>query len=98
MTHTSTCAHIESLTTKAEKDSFSLHNKVQVWEKLYQQESDPGYKSERATFLFIIFTVCDALRDLTPNVQFKKREKYHWRSFTFSKFEGLPRVTSLHRC
>ena len=29
--------------------------------------------------------VCDALRDLLPFVQFKKREKHPWRSFTCSK-------------
>ena len=28
---------------------------------------------------------CDALRDLVPFVQFKKREKHPWRSVTFSK-------------
>ena len=27
----------------------------------------------------------DALRDLVPFVQFKKREKHPWRSITFSK-------------
>ena len=27
----------------------------------------------------------DALRDLVPSVQFKKREKHPWRSVTFSK-------------
>ena len=29
--------------------------------------------------------ICDALRDLLPFIQFKKREKHPWRSFTFSK-------------
>ena len=29
--------------------------------------------------------ICDALRDLVPFVQFKKREKHTWRSVTFSK-------------
>ena len=29
--------------------------------------------------------MCDALRDLVPFIQFKKREKYSWRSVTFSK-------------
>ena len=28
--------------------------------------------------------ICDALRDLVPFVQFKKREKYPWISVTFS--------------
>ena len=31
---------------------------------------------------------CDALRDLVPFVQFKKREKHPWRSVTFSKVAG----------
>ena len=29
--------------------------------------------------------ICDALRDLVPFVEFKKREKQPWRSVTFSK-------------
>ena len=29
--------------------------------------------------------ICGALRDLVPFVQLKKREKYPWRSVTFSK-------------
>ena len=33
-------------------------------------------------------TNCDALRDLVPVVQFKKREKHPWRSVTFSKVLG----------
>ena len=31
---------------------------------------------------------CDALRDLVPFVQFKKREKLPWRSVNFSKVAG----------
>ena len=31
---------------------------------------------------------CDALRDLVPFVQFKKREKHPWRSATFSKVKS----------
>ena len=33
--------------------------------------------------------VCDALRDLLPFAQFKKREKHPWRSVTFSKVAVL---------
>ena len=33
----------------------------------------------------ICYSICDALRDLVPYVQFKKREKHSWRSVTFSK-------------
>ena len=32
----------------------------------------------------------DALRDLVPFAQFKKREKHPWRSATFSKSETSP--------
>ena len=32
---------------------------------------------------------CDALRDLVPLVQFKKREKHPWKSVTFSKIAGF---------
>ena len=32
---------------------------------------------------------CDAMRDLVPFVQFKKREKHPWISVTFSKIAGF---------
>ena len=32
--------------------------------------------------------ICDALSDLVSFVQFKKREKYPWRSVNFSKVAG----------
>ena len=32
---------------------------------------------------------CDALRDLVPFAQFKKREKHSWKSVTFSKVAGF---------
>ena len=32
---------------------------------------------------------CDAMRDLVPFVQFKKREKHIWRSVIFSKDKGF---------
>ena len=38
-----------------------------------------------------LMAICDTLRDLVPFDQFKKREKYSWRSITFSK-----KVTLLH--
>ena len=37
-----------------------------------------------------LMEICDALRDLVPFDQFKKREKYSWRSVTFSKKVTLP--------
>ena len=42
----------------------------------------------------------DALRDLVPSVQFKKREKHPWRSVTFIKLQvsTLRKVTLLHDC
>ena len=33
-------------------------------------------------------SICDALGDLIPFVQFKKREKHPWRNVTFSKIAG----------
>ena len=35
-----------------------------------------------------VITICDALRDLVPFAQFKKREKHPWRSVTFIKVVG----------
>ena len=35
-----------------------------------------------------IQAICDALRDLVPFAQFKKREKHPWRSDNFSKVVG----------
>ena len=32
--------------------------------------------------------ICDALRDLVPFIQIKKREKHPWRGVTFSKVAG----------
>ena len=45
----------------------------------------------------------DVLHDLVPFVQFKKREKYPWRSVNFSKVTGLKpatllKLTLLHGC
>ena len=31
------------------------------------------------------YNICDAFRDLVPFVQFRKSEKYPWRSVPFSK-------------
>ena len=39
------------------------------------------------------YEICDALHDLVPFVQFKKREKHPWRSVTF-----ILKVTLLHGC
>ena len=39
--------------------------------------------------------ICDALRNLVPFVQFKKRGKHPWRSVTFSKLAGSLLLESL---
>ena len=36
-----------------------------------------------------LYFLCNALRDLVPFVQFKKRGKNTWRSATFSKVAGF---------
>ena len=46
-------------------------------------------ETELATFSQVIqYLHCDALPDLVPFVQLKKRKKHPWRSFTFSKAAG----------
>ena len=49
------------------------------------------------TLRYIHNTICDALRNLVPFVQFKKRKKHPWRSVNFSKVAGL-KLTLLHGC
>ena len=39
--------------------------------------------------VILISSICNAMRDLLPFVQFKKREKQPWRSVTFSKIAGF---------
>ena len=45
------------------------------------------------TYSFFFFALChyvfDALRDLVTFVQYKKRQKHPWRSFTLSKLAGF---------
>ena len=55
-------------------------------EKKYQEEG-PIYRTR---------TICEALRDLVPFVQFKKREK-PWRSVIFSEVAGFSKCTNLIR-
>ena len=43
-------------------------------------------------------SICDALRNLVPLVQFKKREKHPWRSVNLSRVAGLLKLTLLHGC
>ena len=56
-----------------------------------------GMKIKRV-FLLINWGIwdCDALRDLVPVVQFKKREKHPWRSINLPA--TLLKVTLLHGC
>ena len=39
---------------------------------------------------FLILNICEALRDLVPSVQFRKREKHAWRSVAFSTESNTP--------
>ena len=43
-----------------------------------------------------LILICDALRDLVPFSQFEKREKYPWRSITFSKI-GLKSALNVEK-
>ena len=43
----------------------------------------------KVTVVTIRSNNCDALHNLVPVVQFKKREKHPWRSVTFSKVASL---------
>ena len=55
---------------------------------LFWRGVNPSIKSEE---------ICGALRDLVPFVQFKKREKYPWRSVNFSKVAGFSKnIIQLH--
>ena len=48
-----------------------------------------GSSPVAVTYLIICgHVIRDALRDLVPFVQFKKREKHPWRSVTFRKLAG----------
>ena len=50
---------------------------------------------------YYIKNICDALRNLEPYVQLKKREKHPWRSVYFSKVVGFSlqlKLTLLHGC
>ena len=38
---------------------------------------------------FSLLSICGALIDLVPFVQFKKREKHPWRGIAFSKVVGF---------
>ena len=43
------------------------------------------YLNQKTIAETTIDSKCDALRDLVPFVQFKKRKKHPWRSVNFSK-------------
>ena len=43
----------------------------------------------------LLLGICDALPNLVPFVQSKKREKHPWRSINFSKVPGLKPATLL---
>ena len=57
--------------------------------------------SDNLTACYAYTVVCDALVDLVPFVQFKKREQHPWRSVNFRKVAGLkpatlPKLTLLY--
>ena len=39
--------------------------------------------------IYVLCLICSTLRDLVPFLQFKKHEKYSWRSVTFGKVAGF---------
>ena len=53
--------------------------------QLYIDIKSPNNELIYTSIHNFFFVYCDALRDLVPFVQFKKREKYPLRSVTFSK-------------
>ena len=53
---------------------------------LFLVETNPDINSAVQCFLALLIVDIDALRDLVPFVQFKKREKHPWKSVIFSKF------------
>ena len=63
--------------------------------------SQPIIFSISCEFYAFDLILCDALCDLVPFVQFKKREKHTWRSVTFSKVAGYSlkvKLKLLHGC
>ena len=70
--------------------------------KLIKEQLTLRSKKESKTQHDLIDCKCDALWDLVPFLQFKKREKHPCRSITFSKVAGfsilLLKVTLLHGC
>ena len=69
-------------------ESFIVHTLVHITGYPYVTPNI----DENPTKSFQIKATCDALRDLVPFVQFKKREKQPWRCLTFVK------VTFFHGC
>ena len=56
-----------------------------------------GHKySKYKKCLSMTMLICDALHDLVPFVQFKKREEHPWRSVNFSKVAGLKQHLKLN--
>ena len=56
-----------------------------------------------SVILVYMSVIYDALRDLVPFAQFKKRENHPWRSVNFNKVAGfkpatLLKLTLLHGC
>ena len=55
--------------------------------KKIKYQLNPSLKAV-SLFFYVYIHICNALRDLLPFVQFKKREGHPWRNVTFSKVAG----------
>ena len=64
-----------------------LKSKLQSYflEEIFQPAESKSFKTEKCS-------ICDALRDLAPFVQFKKREKHPWRSANCLFLMGVSHV------
>ena len=67
---------------------LALDSIFEAYEKYYAQVHTAWHRS---------WLICDALRNLKPFVQFKKRVKHSWRSVNFSKVAGFS-LTYLLAC
>ena len=54
-----------------------------MWPQVFLKNISKNFSKLSKWLLFL--NICDALRDLVPFVQFKKRKKHLWRNVTFRK-------------
>ena len=57
--------------------------------KSYYLEISIALENQEFKMINQFYPIYDALRDLVPFVQFKKREKHPWRVVNFSKVAGF---------